>query len=67
MRIHEKKLNFNNIEGNPLTCCEYNQLGNLLALAQGYDWSKGAINANKYSRPKILVHYLPKEERKKIV
>lgn len=65
MRIHEKKLDNNNLEPNPLTCCEYNQMGNLLALAQGYDWSKGAINASKYSRPKIYVHYLQKDERKK--
>lgn len=64
IRIHDNKLS-DNIEASPLTCCEYNMLGDLLALAQGYDWSKGAIHASKYPRPKIFVHYLPKSERKK--
>lgn len=50
----------------PLTACSYNFIGNLLAYASGYDWSKGAVVANDYSRPKIFIHYLQNGHRKKI-
>ena len=50
----------------PLTACEYNLNGDLLAYASGYDWSKGAQVAHLYSKPKIFLHYLQPEHRKKI-
>ena len=49
----------------PLTASIYNYKGNLLAYASGYDWSKGASFANEYSRPKIFIHYLQNNHRKK--
>ena len=49
----------------PLTACDYNKNGDLLVVAQGYDWSKGATFASNYIRPKIYIHYLQKNERKK--
>ena len=49
----------------PLTSCNYNSVGNLLAYASGYDWSKGAEYAKEYIRPKIFIHYLQNNHRKK--
>ena len=50
----------------PLTCCDYNSSGNLLAFAAGYDWSKGAEGAKEYSQgAKIGIHYLIPQHRKK--
>ena len=49
----------------PLTACAYNESGNLLAYASGYDWSKGAEVAKDYPRPKIFIHYLQNSHRKK--
>jgi mRNA export factor len=61
-RLYEKK----NCEDNcPLTACDFNKAGNLLAFASGYDWSKGMNYAQYYSRPKIFIHYLQKSQRKK--
>ena len=48
----------------PLTACEYNLNGDLLAYASGYDWSKGAQVAHLYSKPKIFLHYLQTQHRK---
>ena len=47
----------------PITACEYNIKGDLLAYASGYDWSKGAQYAHLYPRPKIYLHYLQKSHR----
>ena len=63
--LSEKSCNENN-DIIPLTACQYNKSGHLLAYAQGYDWSKGATFASKYPRPKIFLHYVKKSERKKI-
>ena len=50
----------------PLTACDYNSSGNLLAFSSGYDWSKGAEGAKEFnSGVKIGIHYLPLKERKK--
>ena len=48
----------------PLTAIEYNNDGTLLAYASGYDWSRGSQYANLYSRPKIYIHYVQRNERK---
>ena len=62
-RINERD---NNDDNCPLTACCYNDIGNLLAYSSGYDWSKGAIFAKDYTQPKIYIHYLQKNHRKKI-
>ena len=51
----------------PLTACDYNSSGNLLAFASGYDWSRGAEAAKEYNNNvnKIGIHFLPKNQRKK--
>ena len=50
----------------PLTACDYNSSGNLLAFSIGYDWSRGAEAATEYkSGTKIGIHYLPMNQRKK--
>ena len=52
----------------PLTACDYNSNGNLLAFASGYDWSRGAEAAreyNNYNVNKIGIHFLPPNQRKK--
>ena len=52
----------------PLTACDYNSNGNLLAFASGYDWSRGAEAArefNNYYANKIGIHFLPPNQRKK--
>ena len=50
----------------PLTTCDYNSSGNLLAFSSGYDWSKGAEAAKEFnSGVKIGIHYLPPNQRKK--
>jgi mRNA export factor len=55
-----------NADKTPLTCCDYNSSGNLLAFGVGYDWSRGAEAAKEYSRgSKIGIHYLPPTQRKK--
>ena len=61
-RVYDRK---NFIDRTPLTACEYNLKGDLLAYASGYDWSKGAQVAHLYSRPKIFLHYLQPAQRKK--
>lgn len=61
-RLYEKK---DIVDKTPLTACEYNLKGDILAYSQGYDWSKGAKFAHLYSRPRIFVHYLQKSHRKK--
>ena len=60
---------FERTDGNdkiPLTACDYNYSGNLLAFASGYDWSRGAEAAKEYnaSNNKIGIHYLPPKQRK---
>ena len=52
----------------PLTCCDYNSTGNLLAFSVGYDWSRGAEAAKEYNanNNKIGIHYLPQKQRKTI-
>ena len=62
-RIHERK-NFD--DKTPLTACDCNLNGNLLAYSSGYDWSRGAQFAHLYTRPKIFIHYLQLNERKSI-
>lgn len=54
----------NSDDKTPLTACEFNNSGNLLAYASGYDWSKGAQYAHLYNRPKIFIHYLQPNQRK---
>ena len=50
----------------PLTACDYNSDGTLLAFASGYDWSRGAEAAKEYySGAKIGIHYLPMTHRRK--
>ena len=51
----------------PLTACDYNSNGNLLAFASGYDWSMGAEAAREYNNNanKIGIHFLPPNQRKK--
>ena len=52
----------------PLTACDYNSNGNLLAFASGYDWSRGAEAAreyNNYNSNKVGIHFLPPNQRKK--
>ena len=62
-RINDRE----NIDDNcPLTACNYNSIGNLLAYSSGYDWCKGAEYAKDYSRPKIFIHYLQNNHRNKI-
>ena len=50
----------------PITCCDYNSTGNLLAFATGYDWSRGAEAAKEYNSNsnRIGIHYLPPKQRK---
>ena len=62
IRIKERE-NFN--DNCPLTACCFNPKGNLLVYSSGYDWSKGADSAKYFSRPKIFIHYLKNNERKK--
>ena len=50
----------------PLTTCDYNSNGNLLAFSAGYDWSRGAEAAKEYNQgAKIGIHYLIPNQRKK--
>ena len=62
-RLHERS---ENNDGVPLTCCDFNATGNLLAFASGYDWSRGAEEAKKYNQSsnKIGIHYLPPKQRR---
>ena len=62
-RLHERS---ENNDGVPLTCCDFNATGNLLAFASGYDWSRGAEDAKKYNQSsnKIGIHYLPPKQRR---
>ena len=62
-RLHERS---ENNDGVPLTCCDFNSTGNLLAFASGYDWSKGAEAAKNYNQSsnKIGIHYLPPKQRR---
>ena len=50
----------------PITACDYNSSGNLLAFATGYDWSRGAEAAKEYNLNcnKIGIHYLTMKQRK---
>ena len=48
----------------PITAVEFNKNGDLLAFASGYDWSRGANFAHLYTRPKIFIHYVQKNQRK---
>ena len=61
-RLHERS---ENNDGVPLTACDFNSSGNLLAFASGYDWSRGAEAAKEYntSSNKIGIHYLPPKQR----
>ena len=63
MRLHERLEPSDHI---PLTACDYNSAGNLLAFATGYDWSRGAEAAKEFnsSSNKIGIHYLPMKQRK---
>ena len=63
IRLHERDVNLDNV---PLTCCDYNSDGNLLAFSIGYDWSMGAQAAKKYNsyNNKIGIYYLPMKKRK---
>ena len=55
-----------NLDKNPLTTCDYNSSGTLLAFSIGYDWSRGAEAAKEYmAGAKIGIHYLPMSHRKK--
>ena len=50
----------------PLTACDFNSSGNLLAFSSGYDLSKGAEAVKEFnSGVKICIHYLPPNQRKK--
>ena len=50
----------------PLTACDYNSSGTLIAFASGYDWSRGAEAAKEYiNANKIGIHFLPSNQRKK--
>ena len=60
-RINERE---NVSDKTPLTACDFNPCGNLLAYSSGYDWCKGAKFAHLYPRPKIYIHYLQKSHRK---
>ena len=62
-RLHERT---DLSDKTPLTACDYNSNGNLLAFASGYDWSRGAEAAKEYniSHNKIGIHYLPPKQRK---
>ena len=64
-RLHERTEVNDNV---PLTACDYNSTGNLLAFAVGYDWSRGAEAAKEYNSNsnKIGIHYLPLKQRKSI-
>ena len=61
-RLFQRTDGNNNI---PITTCDYNSEGNLLAFSTGYDWSRGAEAAKKYdsSCNKIGIHYLPPKQR----
>ena len=61
-RLHERT----EVDNVPLTACDYNSSGNLLAFATGYDWSRGAEAAKEYNanNNKIGIHYLPLKQRK---
>ena len=62
-RLYER---MENEDKTPLTACDYNSSGNLLAYAVGYDWSRGAEAAKEYGAgAKIGIHYLPPSQRKK--
>ena len=51
-------------DNSPLTSCDYNGNGDLLAYSIGYDWSRGIMDEGKYNT-KIGIHYLPDIEKKK--
>ena len=61
-RLHERDENLDNV---PLTCCDYNTDGNLLAFSIGYDWSRGAQAAKEYNsnNNKIGIYYVPMKHR----
>ena len=61
-KINERE-NFN--DNCPLSACCFNSKGVLLAYSSGYDWTKGADFAKNNNRPKIFIHYLQKNQRKK--
>ena len=49
----------------PLTVCDYNSSGTLLAYAAGYEWSRGAEVTKEFgARTKIGIHYLTQNQRK---
>ncbi len=62
-RLYERP---ENMDKTPLTCCDYNSSGNLLAFAVGYDWSRGAEAVKEYPQgARVGIHYLPPNHRKK--
>ena len=62
-RLHER---LDTQDKTPLTTCDYNSNGNLLAFSAGYDWSRGAEAAKEYNQgAKIGIHYLTPNQRKK--
>ena len=62
---HKSKLADIETGPEPLTACDYNKSGELLAYASGYDWYKGACFASEYTSPKIFIHYLKKAQKSK--
>ncbi len=47
----------------PITALEYNESGDILAYAGGYDWAQG-IHGNLLIKPRIGLHYLTDIEKK---
>ena len=49
--------------GNPITACAINSQGNYLAVATGYDWSKGVWGLNEVNyRPKLGIRFIKDNE-----
>ena len=49
---------------NPVSAGSIDASGHFLAYSLGYDWHEGIQGANKYSKPKIVVHQIQDNELK---
>ena len=65
-RVFERSFPNNQVDKTPLTACDYNIEGTLLAFAVGYDWHKGAEGSKLFNKgAKIGIHFLSSSQRKK--
>ena len=49
----------------PVVAVHYSPLGDILAYATGYDWSKGVAYEDPNIKPSLNLHFLPDAEKKK--